>query len=250
MRRLLQFTLLLAALAWCPQARAWGALSQVKDATACSSPCTVTLTSTGLHNALWAAILNTASNGTVITAVTAADCNVAWVILANTAASVAGEGSWELAYCLDSASGKTTAAITAGNCSGACIGVIWEAPSTNGSIALDSGATPSGTHHDTTCSSCAGTALTLGGNNDFSVAIAGASGNVTGLTGTSWVNDLTNPGGFGVAHAFTSASMTAPATWTQASGTLDCSAGALQEAAGGASVIPINKQRRYEEIYE
>lgn len=233
----LRSLLLLSILALIPaSARATWTLTQVTNATGCSSPCVVTVTSTGAGHLLVAGILDVNTN-TVITAVTAGACSATWTHAPNTAIGAGGDGSVDLYYCLNSTSGITSISITAGICGGSCIGVIWEASSSLGSIALDTGATPSGNQNDTVnCTSCSGTSLTLSGNNNFVVGLAACGGSCSGLTGTGWTNDLSNPSGDGVGHGITSGSQTAPTTWTQGpTNTLICNAAAFQESSGAVT---------------
>jgi len=205
------------------------------------------VTSTGAGHLLVAGVLSSAVS-TTITSVTAAACTSTWTHAPNTAASGTGDGSADLFYCLNSASGQTSISITAsGTCPG-CVGVIWEASSSLGSIAVDSGATPSGNKTDTTCTSCAGVSLTLSGNNDFIAAVSANGGTGTGVTGTGWTNDLANPTGDGVAHGITSGSQTAPATWTQSSATLVSNAAAFQESSGAAAPSGFNKRKKIEQL--
>jgi hypothetical protein len=126
-----------------------------------------------------------------------------------------------------------------------CAGIIWEASSSLGNIAVDAGATPSSNRSDAACTSCTGVALTLSGNNDFIAATAPCGDTCTGLTGTGWTNDLSNPGSDGVGHGITSGSQNAPATWTQSSSaTLVCSAAAFQETASGGAAAGFSKRKK------
>jgi hypothetical protein len=229
MKRLLPLLLLLCA----TPAHATWTLVQVKDNTAsCNASCPVTVTATAAGNLLVAGVI-AANTGITISSVSGG-CAGTWTRAASTAVSGAGDGSSELFYCLNSSAAATTVTLTlSGSPNG--LGVVWEAHSTNGSIAVDSGATPSGTKTDTSCTSCAGTALTLSGNNDFIAALAPCGSSCTGLTGTGWTNDLANASGDGIGHGITTGSLTAPATWTQSpAGTLVSNAAAFQEGSGGA----------------
>lgn len=217
-------------------------LAQVKTAVCSATPCSVTITAATGGNLLVANLLNDTTTST-ISSVTAGACNVAWVISAATAMTQTGDGSGEFAYCLNAVAGTTAVAISmsTGCAASSCSTTIWEASSSTGSIALDTGATPAGKVSDTTCTSCAGAALSLSANNKF-IAVSAAAGNTcTGLTGTGFTNDFTSLGdcqGHGINIA-TSGTVTSPATWTQGSGTLIGNAIAFQEAAGaGASTMP------------
>lgn len=199
----------------------------------------MTVTSTAAGNLLVAGLLSS-GNAVTISSVTAGACTSTWTHAPNTATSSAANGSADLYYCTNSASGQTSITITGSGTIG--VGVIWEAHSTAGSIAIDSGSTPSSSNAPVSCTSCNGTSLTLSGNNDFIAALATCGQTCSGLTGTGWTNDLSNPTGDGVAHGITSGSQTAPATWTQApSGGMNVNAAAFQEAGGAPTpkMIPV-----------
>jgi hypothetical protein len=230
------YRLILCLALLCSPAWATWTLTQVKDKTACSgTTCAVTVTSTGAGHLLIAGFSDSTSHVQTISSVTAGACAGSWVHCPNCAINATGDGSIDFSYCTNSASGITSITITTSLTMGTGIGVIWEASSSLGTIAIDSGAAPSGTKTDTTCTSCAGVSLTLSGNNDFIAALSANGGAGTGLTGTGWTNDLANPSGDGVAHGITSGSQTAPATWTQSSGTLLGNAIAFQETSGGGA---------------
>lgn len=223
----------------CSPAWATWTLSQVKDCTFnTGSSCAVTVTSTGAGHLLVAGIID-GNTANTISSVTSAACSGTWTHAPNSAASGAGDGSSDLFYCTNAAAAQTSITVTTTNAASGgttIIAVIWEASSSLGNIAIDSGATPSQHTTDATCTSCAGVSLTLSGNNDFIAGLAPCGGSCTGVTGTGWTNDLTNPGGDGVAHGITSGSQASPATWTQTpSATLVCSAAAFQETSGGGS---------------
>lgn len=249
-KRLLQLALLLVGLAWCVPAHATWTLVQVKDNTACTSgtTCAVTVTSTGANNLLVAAVQNF---GTIsISSVTAAACSTTWTHVTNGQVFVSGVGSVDMYYCLKSNSGQTSITITTGGFATNGVGIIWEASSSLGTIAVDSGATPSGNVTDATCTSCAGVSLTLSGNNDFTAAVAGCGGTCSAASGTGWTNDLSNPNGNGIAHGLnTTGNITAPATWTQTSGQLVSAAIALQESSGGGGAASgVSKLRKLERL--
>jgi hypothetical protein len=231
--------LILCLAVFCSPAWATWTLTQVKDTTTCaqaSATCAVTVTSTTAGHALIAGYL-TGGNKVAISSVTAGSCAATWTHCPTCSASTIGA---DLFYCTNATSGTTSITITLASAptGGAWIAVIWEAASSNGSIALDSGATPSNNKADTTCTACAGASLTLGGNNDFIAAIGACGGTCSALTGTGFTNDLSNPSGDGIGHGITSGSVVAPATWTQTSGTLGAIALALQEGTGGAACTP------------
>jgi hypothetical protein len=235
----------------CPSWATW-TLTQVKDNTACSgTTCAVTVTSTGSGHLLVAGIASNNSTAATISGVSAAACVSAWVHCTNCSLAVSGDGNVDFSYCLNSVSGQTSITISSGTSLGAgSNGFIWEASSSLGSIALDSGATPSGTKNNTTsATSQAGVSLTLSGNNDFIAAIAGCGSTCNGLTGTGWTNDLANPNGDGAAHGITNGSQTGPTTWTQtSSSTLIAAAIAFQESSGGAAPAGFNKRQKIERL--
>jgi hypothetical protein len=225
----------------CSPAWATWTLTQVKATSTCSTvtTCAVTVTSTGAGHLLVAGVITPGATTDAITTLTSGACAVSWVHCANCSLAASGDGGVDMSYCLNSASGTTSITITVTSAPAAnWIAVIWEASSSLGNIAKDSGATPSGTKSDTTCTSCAGVSLTLSGNNNFIAALGAAGATATGVTGTGWTNDLSNPSGDGIAHGITSGSQTAPATWTQASATFVANALAFQESAGGVACTP------------
>ena len=241
---------ILGFLALCSPCWATWTLTQVKDNAGCTTTtCAVSVTSTGAGHLLVAGFITNGNSAINISSVSAAACTGSWVHCPNCSIGVSGDGTVDMSYCTNSASGQTSITITLASSSTAEVGVIWEAASTLGTIALDSGTTPSGTKNDSVaCTSCAGVSLTLSGNNDVIVALGAAGGAATGVTGTGWTNDLSNPSGDGVAHGITSGSQTAPATWTQSSGTFVSNAIAFQESGGAAPATGFNKQRRYEQV--
>lgn len=236
MRRLLR---VLGLLLFCSPCWATWTLTQVKGSSACggTTTCSVAVTSTGAGHLLVAGLLTNANGADAISSVTAAACSGSWVHCPNCSIGAAGNGSLDFSYCLNSASGQTSIVITLSASATAEIAVIFEASSSLGGIALDTGTTPSGTKSDATCTSCAGVTLTLSGNNNFVAGLGAAGGTMTGLTGTGWTNDLANPSGDGVGHGITSGSQTAPATWVQSSGTMLASAIAFQESSGAAAKV-------------
>lgn len=251
MRRLLQFVVLLVGLAWCvPVHATWTLVQQKNSASASASPIAVTVTSTGSGNLLVAAVENQTSTATAISAVTAGACNTTWTHAPST--NGVTPGAVDMYYCTSSASGQTSISITSSGCASAtCAGVIWEASSSLGTIAIDSGATPSGLKSDTTCTACAGVALTLSGNNDFTAAIASCGGSCSSpVTGAGCIWDASLPGSDGAAHCITSGSITAPATWSQTSGTLLANAAAFQETSAGGAVSGISKRRKLDAASE
>lgn len=231
MRKLLLLSIILLLLPL--QVHATWTLTQVKGAAGgnCTSPCTITVTSTGAGHLLVVGIIDNRT-GITIASVSAGACVSTWTHVPNSTGSNTGDGSTDLYYCTNSASAQTTITITESSSSTtSCTPVIWEASSSLGGIALDSGANPSNTVTDSVnCTSCAGVALTLSGNNNFVVGIAACGQSCSNLTGTGWTNDLGNPQSDGIGHGITSGSQTAPTTWVQApTGTLLASAAAFQE---------------------
>jgi hypothetical protein len=204
--------------------------------------CTVTVASTGSGHLLIAGVTVNSNTGITISSVTAGACNSAWTHAPNTAVSFAGNGSSDIYYCTNSVSGQTSIVITVsgtGWTGGGGAG-IWEASSSNGSIAIDSGANPSNNVTDASCTACAGVSLTLGGNNDYFAAISiCGGGGCSGVTGTGWAFD-TSVSGQGWSHGISSGSQTAPATWTQGSaGAVHANAAAFQESAGAVPNLTI-----------
>ena len=244
-RALPAIILLLASPCW-----ATWTLVQVKSNTSSTgSSGAVTVSSTGSNNLLVAGLISGANVS--ISSVSAAACSSAWTHSANTSNFLSGNGSVDLYYCLSSASGQTSITVTASGSAGAgSVWVIWEASSTLGAIAVDSGSTPSQHISDASCSSCAGVALSLSGNNDFIAAVATCGNSCTGVTGAGFTNDLANPNGDAVAHGIlnTSGAVTAPATFTQPSATLAAAAAAFQESSNGAAPIGFSKRRKYEKF--
>ncbi|SRR5579884_409144 len=225
---------LFAVLSAC-SAPAWAtwSLTQVNGSSSCgasSTTCTVTLSSTGAGHLLVAAVITSKSTTDPITAVTSALCASTWVHCPSCSAASSGPGSVDAYYCLNSAAGQTSGTFTITSSTGSSwIAVIFEAAAT-GAIALDSGATPDATKVDSTnCTSCAAPSLTLSGNNDFIVSVAGCGSTCTGVSGAGWTNDLSNPDGDAIAHGLNVTSM--GLTWTQSSSsTLVTTAIAFQES--------------------
>lgn len=229
--------------------RTW-TLVQVKDNVTCTSgtTCAVTVTSTGSGNLLVAGVMNFGAQ--TVSSVTAGACSGAWTTPSPSAAFSSGIGSVDMKYCLSSVAAQTSITITGGSAFGTNgVGVIWEFSSNVGSIARDSGATPSGTKSDTTCTACAGVTLTLSGNNNATALLAACGGTCSALTGTGCTNDLANPNGNAIGHCInTTGNLTAPTTWTMTSETLGASAAAFQETAAGASSGFLSKYRKLEHL--
>lgn len=210
--------ILLAALAWCVPIHATWTHTQVKSNNACNSgtTCAVTVTSTGAGHLGVAGLIHGTSR--TISSVDSTTCNTTWTHAPNANLFVTGAGAVDLYYCTNLVGSKTTITITASGTLASGTGVFWEAASGLGTIAINSGATPSGNKNDAACTSCAGVGLTLSANNAYTVSLAIGGQPLSGLTGTSWVNDLANPNGNGAGHApNTTGNMTAPTTWTQSS---------------------------------
>lgn len=224
-------------------------LTQVASNNACTNitTCAVTVTSTGAGHLLVFGLIATVAS-TTISSVTSGACSVAWAHPAGTNGT--GTGSVDLFYCTNSVTAQTSITVTANQAMGNnSIAVVWEANSTLGSIAIDSGATPAGLSPTATCTACAGKALTLSGNNNFIAGVANCGGTCSAVTGTGFTNDLTNPLGDGVMHGITSGSVTAPATWTQTSGVMLANAAAFTEASGGAAAaIGVDKRRKLQKL--
>lgn len=222
-------------------------LQQVKDNTSCSSPCAVTVASTGSGNLLVAGLIS-GTTAQTITAVTAGACSGSWVISASTAFSTTGVGSGEMAYCLSSISGQTSISITFSSGAAGSMGLIWEASSSTGGIALDTGATPAGNNAVVSCTACAGPSLSLSASNKFIAVSAACAGTCSNLTGTGFVNDLSNPNTDGVGHGIniaTSGTLVSPTSWTMTNANLDDNAIAFKEAAAGGTT-GINRMRKYD----
>lgn len=242
------FRWLVLALALLSSSPSWATwtLTQVKDNTTCNgTTCAVTVTSTGSAHLLVAGIIS--GSNITISSVTAGACSGTWTHAATSNLFVTGDGAVDLYYCTSSVSAQTSISIAiSGNTT--YIAVIWEASSSLGTIALDSGATPSSNRTGATCTACAGTSLTLSGNNDFIAGLSANGGTGTGVTGTGCTNDLANPGGDGVMHCITSGTGTYPATWAQSSATIAMDAAAFQETSGGAAAAGFNKRRKLETL--
>ena len=235
---------LLLCVCGCVPVHATWTLTQVKDNASCSgTTCAVTVTSTGAGHLLVAAYNGGASgSATTISGVSSAACVSTWTHATSANLFVSPFGSVDLYYCLNSASGQTAITITISQ-SGSGMGVIWEASSSLGNIAVNSGTTPSNNVHDTSnCTSCAGTSLTLASNNSFIAGTAFCVNTCSGVTGTGYTNDLSNPSGDAVFHGLNiavSGATTAPATFSQSpTSTLFGDAAAFQETSGGVACTP------------
>lgn len=197
-----------------------------KDNVACSgTTCAVTgLTSTIAHHQGVVGMLF-ANSGVTISSITAGVCNVSWVrpVSPTTVAiSASGKGGLDFMWCPDLVGGQTSVTITSSGTTGTSTGYMFSFASSLGTVAIDTGATASSNSNPGACTTCTGVSLTLSGNNDFCIASAAGSNNITGLAGTGWVNDLSNPINDGIAHLLnnTATSLTAPTSWTHsASGT-------------------------------
>lgn len=236
--------LLLALLASSPAWATWSLdASYPADNVACTATtCAVTIPSTTAHHILAVGMLF-ANSGVTISSITAGVCNVAWarpVSPTTVSISSAGKGGLDFMWCSDAVGGQTTLTITSSGSTGTSTGYAFSFAKTLSTPAIDSGATATSNASPTACTACAGIALTLSGNNDFCIASAAGSNNITGLTGTGWVNDLANPINDGIAHLLnnTSTSLTAPTTWTHsAAGTgIIENAACFQETGGGGVV--------------
>jgi hypothetical protein len=234
-RKLILFAFVLLVLA--TDARAtWTSVQVVQSpgGSCTSSPCAVTVASTGLGHLLTAK-MSSDSGGNAITAVTSAACSSSWIHAPGLPVNGSG-GSLDEYYCLKSASGQTSISVTVSGTIFIVDIVIEEAASSLGTIAVDSGATASGANADGACTSCAGISLTLSGNNDFVSVMAVANNTITGLTGTGFTYSATSNFGAGSGYGITTGSLTAPTTWTQnISGTLEAYAIAFQETATSCS---------------
>lgn len=247
MRRL---ALLLALLALAPASKATWSLTQAVASCSGTSVtnCTITTSSTGSGHLLVVA-MNTNTLTTTISSLTAAFCSGSWTHATNSNASGTGDGSSDIQYCLNSASGQTSLVCTV-SASGNPGCAFYEFTSSLGNIAVNTGSVPSQHVSDAACTSCAGVSLTLSGNNAVTVAVSANGDTGSGLTGTSWVNDLACPNGDCFGHALnTTGNMTAPATWTQtSSATLVASAASFEETSGGGAASGIDMRRKREQL--
>jgi hypothetical protein len=191
------------------------------------TPCVVTLASTGANHALVVAMLSNAA--ATMGAPPAGACNVAWIHGPN--APAAGSGNTlDAYYCTQSVSGVTSFSQPITSFGGGTADVVvWEAVPPLTTIAIDAGSNPANKVADTTCTSCAGVPLTLSGNPNFIIVLSGGTANISGLTGTGFTYDGTAGNfGDGFGSGITTGSLTAPATWTATSGTIEAYALALQ----------------------
>jgi hypothetical protein len=223
------------------RAQAWTETQFAHIAAGCtSSPCVVALTSTGANHFLGIALTANAFN-TSLGAPPVGACNVAWVHAPSMPVNSGATGnSLDAYYCLQSVSGITSISqpitISAGT---ADVGV-WEATPTLALFALDTGAVRAASGTGSGCVSCTGVPLTLSGNSDFIIVLAGGTQQVTGLTGTGFTLDNSNLFGDCFGNGITTGSLTAPATWVMSSsGNLVDYAIAFQEtSSGGVTVVP------------
>jgi len=237
-----KLSLLLMLLCSCPAWATWTfTQAAVNSACAATQSCSVTVSSTGSGHLLVAAIIQGSSTAT-ISAVTSAACSSTWTHVASSNGGASGDGFADFYYCANSASGQTSISITlqAGQNYAGCCAMIWEAASSAGSIAVDSGTTPAKAGpQNAGCTSCAGAALTLSGNNDFiaTIATCGQTCGSTGFAGTNCTADNSFPTGDGTAHCMNvSANTNYPTTWGQSpSGTLYPFAVAFQESSGATA---------------
>ena len=171
--------------------------------------------------------------------------------------SASGDGSCDLFYCTNGANngGATTISIATGGtacgASNGCIAIMWEAASTLGNIAIDSGATPSQSGTSASSTSPAGQTLNLSSNNHFVMALGACGDTCTGVTGTGCTNDLSNPNGDVIAHCIsaTSGSAAYPTTMTSSSAaTIAQAAMAFQESSGGAAPAGFDKRKKLQQM--
>jgi hypothetical protein len=217
---------LLFCLAFIPEAHAWTKIQVAHIAASCSvSPCVVSLAATGANHLLVVGFEDN-SFSDVMGAPPASACAIPWVHAPNAPAIYVPAGDVNDAYyCLQSNGGITSFSQPVTTFTGAADVIVWEAASGLAVVALDAG----GKLQDTTCTSCAGVPLTLSGNSDFIIALAGGTVVVSGLTGTGFTYEGTTGFGDGFATGLTTGSLTAPTTWTGSSGLLSVYALAIQE---------------------
>ena len=102
--------------------------------TSCTTPCAITVSSTGSGNLLYVEYGINIGSTYYITGVSSGACNSAWVIPATAKASNGSIGTLNSAYCLNSVSGQTSITVTAGH-NGYVR--IWEQSASPGPPALD-----------------------------------------------------------------------------------------------------------------
>lgn len=204
----------------------------VAQASCAASTCTATLTSTGAGNLLVAsASYNTGINSIrTITGVTSADCVASWQLPAGTQGFDATTfNGVDIAYCLNSASGKTTLVVTmnagTGNLSIEAIEYHWSAST----IALDG--TPANAVN-TASASPPCVAQTLTHTSDVVFQVIKGNRTVTAISG-SYTNpadfDSTNNAGF---SGWINVATTSPTTCTWTTGISDVSTVAATSFAG------------------
>lgn len=198
-----------------------------------ATTCAITMTSTGSGHLLVAEMQN-GTTGTTISSFNTG-CNGSWVISSATLLSATGIGSAELAYCTNSTASITSITITISTTFATGNVTIWEASSSLGNIALDSGGTPANTQSNSSaCTTCTGVSLTLSGNNDFFAFVSLSGGTCSAVSGTGMVLD-NNDHGNCEGHGTGSGSQTVPVSYTQTSGQNFGNAIAFQESATGTA---------------
>ena len=214
--------------------RLWAtwSLTQVKGNGSCAgnnSTCSVTVTSTGSGHVLFVGVIvpRTAT-------ITSASGGGTYTLCGTTCRNGnTTTGFTDGAYVLSSTSGVTSISATVSTTFGG--GSTWvtfvlELSTDSGPALFD---TSNNNLVTTNCTSCTGTALTLGGTNDAIVTWASCGGTCSGIT--TYTNDLANPSGDGVAHLLNTASGTAP-NWSQSpSSNLTSAAIAFKETSAPAS---------------
>lgn len=237
------FWLLCAVAVWA----IWTVVSH-PAATTCSSgtACTQVFTVTNTGDLLVANLISENTSGTeTVSSFTAAGCSVAWTRGPHLSVATAA-GAVEIWYCFTSSAGASlTIGPTWTGTAGATqlhITAIREFSSSTGSIALDSGATPSCSSSGTIASPVMCALVVSGNNHIFSIA-AGFGGTLSACN-QSYV--CTFPSGVAEGYLPNSTTYTAPTITGSGSNPFVEAAIAFQEApaAGGSTPAIDMKQKR------
>jgi hypothetical protein len=204
-------------------------LVQVKDATSCSNPCAITVTSTGSGNQAVVFAIN--GDAVTIGAITSAGTWTHPTGGGSCANGNATTGFVDCSYIASLTSGVTSISVPFTGTTINSMSVYYFEFSSTGSPAFD----VSGSSLTTTaCTSCPGVALSLTGTNDAIATIASCGGTCSAV-GSPYSSQLSFLNGNGFADALNTTN--GRATWTQTSGEISTAAVAFKDTSSGSTKV-------------
>ncbi len=193
-----------------------------------TNPCNLTVSSTGSGHVIVVWVISSVNQ-----TISSVSGGGTYIHCLNCAAGNGTTGYVDMSYTTSSTSGTTSISITMSSSSpGAPVG-MYEF-STTGTPAFD----VSGSLIDSSnCTSCLAPSLTQTGTNDAGVGVASCGQACSGVSGSGWTNDNSNPTGDGVISTVNMTSFVRPSFTQSPTGQLTSAMILIND--GGASTLPL-----------